>query len=119
MAHLMQLARSATANRERGEKIAYNKYMVHIAELLGFITDGEGQIDGILWDASVLKMLCIQVCSSALCFRLVVWVFSDTKWSIPAKVGARSDQHVLYQTQENCTYNKDEHKNERYGHCTA
>lgn len=50
MAHLMQLACSATANRDRGrgEKTAYNKYRVHIAELLGFITEAEGQIDGIL-----------------------------------------------------------------------
>lgn len=44
----MQLARSATTNRERGEKTAYSKYRVHIAELLGFITEVEGQIDGIL-----------------------------------------------------------------------
>lgn len=29
-----------------GGETAYNKYRVHIAELLGFITDVEGQIDG-------------------------------------------------------------------------
>lgn len=49
MAHLMQLARSATANRGRGGggETAYNKYRLHIAELLGFITEVDGQIDGI------------------------------------------------------------------------
>lgn len=119
MAHLMQLARSATANRGRGEKTFYNRYMVHIAELLGFITDGERRIDGIVRHASVLKMLCFPVCSSALCLRLVVWVFWETKWSIPSEAGVRSEQRVLWQTQENCTYNKGRHKNERYGRCAA
>lgn len=46
----MQLARSATANRGKGKKKkpAYNKYSVHIADMLGFITEVEGHIDGIL-----------------------------------------------------------------------
>lgn len=44
----MQLARSNTANRGRGEKTAYNKYRLHTAELQGFITDAAGQKDG--WD---------------------------------------------------------------------
>lgn len=53
MAHLMQLAHSASANRRRGagkkeKKNAYGKYRVRIAELLGFITDVEGQKDR--WD---------------------------------------------------------------------
>lgn len=47
MAHLMQLVHSATANRENGEKTAYNNYSVDVAEVLGFITEVQGQIDGI------------------------------------------------------------------------
>ena len=43
----MQLAHSATENLGGGA--LYNKYRVHIAELLGgFITDVEEQIDGTL-----------------------------------------------------------------------
>lgn len=41
----MQLARSGTANR--GEKLLTTNRL-HIAELLGFITEVEGQIDEIL-----------------------------------------------------------------------
>lgn len=43
----MQLARSATANGGEGGG-GYNQPRVHIAEVLGFITEAEGQIDGIL-----------------------------------------------------------------------
>lgn len=56
MAHLMQLVHSATANRENGEKTAYNNYSVDVAEVLGFITEVQGQIDGIFWNVSVIKM---------------------------------------------------------------
>ena len=47
MAHLMQLA--CKHKKGGGEKkTAYDKYRVHIAGMLGFITDMEGQIDGVL-----------------------------------------------------------------------
>lgn len=57
MAHLMQLVHSAIANRENGgKKTAYNNYSVDVAEMLGFITEVQGQIDGIFWNVTVIKM---------------------------------------------------------------
>lgn len=37
-------------------KTAYNNYGVDVAELRGSITEVQGQIDGIFWNVSVIKM---------------------------------------------------------------
>lgn len=39
-----------------GKKTAYNNYSVDVAEMLGFITEVQGQIDGIFWNVTVIKM---------------------------------------------------------------
>lgn len=97
----MQLVHSATANRGREENkkllTTNSGCTLHIADVLGFITGGIRTDRWDFVDVSVLKMFVVLgfFCSSAArCLRLVILVFSDTKWPIRAEAWVRLGQRV-------------------------